>query len=68
MQVMEMLKGYFGDPNGTRWKKYSFLGMNIEFNNEENIKIEMKGQLNEAVSIFEAEEGEEITEAVTSPA
>ena len=28
----------------------------------------MKDQLNEAVSVFEAEQGEEITEAVASPA
>ena len=67
-EVIEIMKGHFGDLVVTRGKTHNFLGMNIHINDEKNIEIEMKDQLKEAVATFEAAEGECVNETVTSPA
>ena len=62
------MKGHFGDLTVTGGKTHNFLAMNIQINDEKNIEIEMKEQLEEAVASFEIAEGESVTELVTSPA
>ena len=67
-EVLELMKGHFGDLTITRGKNHNFLGMNITINDDKNIEIEMKDQLKEAIAVFEAAEGETVDEKVTSPA
>ena len=67
-EVIELMKKHFGDLTVTRGKKHRFLGMNIEINEDRNVKIEMKEQLLEAINMFEETEGSRVTEEVKSPA
>ena len=67
-EVIDLTKDHFGDLTVTRGKMHNFLGMNIHINDEKNVEIEMKKQLEEAVEAFEIAEGESVTESVTSPA
>ena len=52
--VIELAKKHFGDLTMARGKTYRFLGIDIEINEDRNIEIEMKYQLQEDVDIVEA--------------
>ena len=67
-EVIEMMKGHFGDLVVTRGNTHNFLGMNIRITKEKSIEIQMKDQLNEAIATFEKAQGELVNETVTSPA
>jgi hypothetical protein len=67
-EVIDIMKGHFGDLTVSRGKKHRFLGMNIELTDDRKLKIEMKDQLQETVDMFTQLEEKEITETVTSPA
>ena len=45
IDVLNILKKHFGDLTITRGKQYNFLGMDLTFNNDGTVKIEMKKQL-----------------------
>ena len=64
--VINTMKSHFGELTVTRGKKHRFLGMNITINEDKNIEIEMKDQLQEAVDQFEQADGSQIHETVTS--
>ena len=66
--VINTMKTHFGELTVTRGKKHRFLGMNITINEDKNIEIEMKDQLQEAVDLFEQADGSQVNETVTSPA
>ena len=67
-EVIELMKTHFGDLTVTRGNKHRFLGMNITLHPKQKIEIEMKDQLQEAIDIFGQNEGDKVTEGVTSPA
>ena len=67
-EVMDLMKSHFGDLTITRGNKHRFLGMNIALHPHQRIEIEMKDQLQKAIDMFEQNDGEEVTEQVTSPA
>ena len=66
--VINTMKSHFGELTVTRGKKHRFLGMNITINEDKNIEIEMKDQLQEAVDMFEQADCSKVNETVTSPA
>ena len=67
-EVIELMKGHFGDLTVTRGNKHRFLGMNITIHPQQKIEIEMKDQLQEAIDMFIRSDGDEAIEVVTSPA
>ena len=67
-EVIELMKSHFGDLTVTRGNKHRFLGMNITLHPKQKIEIEMKDQLQEAIDMFGQNEGDKVTEGVTSPA
>ena len=62
--VINILKGYFGEITVTRGKKHYFLGMNITFRDDGTVEIEMKHQILEALDMID----ESIGTNVTTPA
>ena len=67
-EVIDIMKGHFGELTVTRGKVHRFLGMNITITEDKMLKIDMKEHLQEAIDMFEKIEGGEINEIVTSPA
>ena len=51
-EMLKILKGHLGELTITRGKKYSFLGMTIEYNDNKTVSIDMKEQLQEAINMF----------------
>ena len=66
--VLEMIRGHFGDITVSRGEEHTFLGMNIKVRKDKKIEIEMKDQLKETIDMFETFEENKIEEIVTSPA
>ena len=59
----------FGEMDIISGTEHSFLGMNIEINEEEKtIKIDMKDQITNLIKKFEEDSGESIVISVTTPA
>ena len=46
--VIDLMKGHFGDLVATRGREHYFPGMNIKLNDDNNIEIGMVEQLREA--------------------
>ena len=51
--VLNILKTYFGDLTITRGKQHNFLGMDLTFNNDGTVKIEMKKQLEDTIKMVD---------------
>jgi len=51
--VIDILKGLFGELTVTRGKKHNFLGMDLTFCQDKTIKIEMKKMLNETLDMID---------------
>ena len=62
--VINILKGHFGELTVTRGKKHDFLGMNVTFRDDGTVEIEMKNQIQEALDMVD----EPIGINVTTPA
>ena len=62
--ILEEMKGHFGDIKIYRGKSHVFLGIGIVLRDDQKFEVEMKDQLLEAVEMF----GEEISGVVKSPA
>ena len=56
-EVIDLMKGHFGDLVVTRGREHNFLGMNIKLNDDNNIEIDMIEQLREAIDAFKTVEG-----------
>ena len=64
-EILEAIKGHFGDLVISRGNEHEFLGMKITINtNTKDITIDMRGQIQEAFDMF----GEELDNTVTTPA
>jgi hypothetical protein len=62
--VIEKVKGHFGDLVVSRRKKHTFLGMNLVFNDDGSLQVETKTYIKEAIEAF----GEDVSTKVSSPA
>jgi len=59
----------FGKMDITTGMKHSFLGMNINIDEEKKtVEIEMKDQINKLIDKFEEDSGENVKKAVSTPA
>ena len=67
-EIIELMKGHFGELTVTRGNKHRFLGMNITINKNRHIEVEMKEQLENVIKSFNLADGNMVTEVVTSPA
>ena len=63
-EVLEILKGHFGDLTVTRGNKHNVLGMDLTFSEDKTIKIEMKKMLQETIDMVD----DDLNENVSSPA
>jgi hypothetical protein len=63
-EVIDKIKEHFGDLVISRGKQHTFLGMNITFNEDGSLEIEMRKYLEEAIELF----GEDVSTRVSSPA
>jgi hypothetical protein len=62
-EILEKIKGHFGDIVISRGKEHEFLGMNIKLRDDGLIEIKMKKQIEEAAEMF----GDICSYKVTSP-
>jgi hypothetical protein len=62
--VIDHIKKHFGDLVISRGKEHKFLGMNITFNDNGSLEIEMKKYIEEAIESF----GEDVSKNVASAA
>ena len=62
-EVISNIEEHFGKMTMNKEKKFDYLGMNVSFEKDKKIKIEMKEQILEAIEAF----GEELNGTVTSP-
>lgn len=63
-ELVDTMKGYFGELTVTKGKKHQFLGINITLHDDGRVEYEMKDQLREAIEAFD----DTIEGIVTSPA
>ena len=63
--VLNILKGHFGDLTITRGKQHIFGGMNMTFNDNGTVKIEMKKLLSDTIKMVDEEK---LSNKVPSPA
>ena len=67
-EVIDIMKGHFGDLTINRGDAHTFLGMNIKIRADRKIEIEMKDQLQETIDTFKNFDNCTMDEIVTSPA
>ena len=65
--VIEMIKGHFGNITVDRGKTHTFLGMNIRLRDDKKIEIKMVNQLQQCIDLFNEYSYLEITEKVSTP-
>lgn len=65
--VINMVKGYFGELVVTRGKEHTFLGMKIKVRDDKKIEISMEDQQLEAIALME-NTGEKVKASMTTPA
>jgi hypothetical protein len=63
-EVIDKIKEHFGDLVVSRGKQHTFLGMNIKFNSNGSLEIEMRKYIEEAIELF----GEDVSGRVSSAA
>ena len=63
--VLTLLKQHFGDLSVTRGKKHNFLGMDMLFQNDGTVRIEMKEQLQGVINLVDPKS---LNDKVSSPA
>ena len=63
--VLNILKGRFGDLTITRGKQHKFLGMGMTFNDNGTVKIEMKKLLSDTIKMVDEKS---LSNKVSSPA
>ena len=51
-EVIEMMKGHFGNLTVNRGNNHTFLGMSINVREDKKVEIEMKDQLLETINMF----------------
>ena len=49
--VIEQIEGKFGKMTVTRGRKHTFVGVDIEFTNEQTVKLSMNGFVEECIDI-----------------
>ena len=62
--VIDILKGHFGELTVTRGKKHNFLGMDITFNKDKTVSIEMKKMIEDTINMVD----DQLDVKVTTPA
>ena len=63
-EVLKALEGRFGKMSITRGKKHTFVGMDIEYNNDRTVSISMNDFIEECIETF----GKIFNGGATSPA
>lgn len=63
-EVIELIEARFGKMTVTRGKRHTFLGMDIVFNEDGTVSIDMQSYIKESFEAF----GEDVSRGATSPA
>ena len=66
--VIEMIKGHFGNIVVIRGKQHKFLGINVKLRDDKKVEIDMVNQLQECIDLFNKYSQLKITEKASSPA